>query len=51
MFPHLTLDDGWIVLEVNGAVDVRPLYSLETDVYAAALGSLQRTADESLVLA
>ncbi len=47
----LPLDDGWIVLEVNGAVDVRPLYSLETDVYAAALGSLQRTADESLVLA
>jgi hypothetical protein len=38
------------VLEVNGAVDVRPAYSLDGDVYAAALRSLQ-TADGELLLA
>jgi RimK family alpha-L-glutamate ligase len=38
----LPLGDGWIVLEVNGAVDVRPLYSLGADVYEAALAALQR---------
>jgi RimK family alpha-L-glutamate ligase len=47
----LPLSDGWIVLEVNGAVDVRPLYSVEGDVYTAALRSLQRVADEQIVLA
>jgi RimK family alpha-L-glutamate ligase len=47
----LPSDDGWIVLEVNGAVDVRPLYSLEGDVYAAVLHSLRRTVSESIVLA
>jgi RimK family alpha-L-glutamate ligase len=38
----LPLGDGWIVVEVNGAVDVRPLYSLDRDVYEAALDALQR---------
>jgi RimK family alpha-L-glutamate ligase len=38
----LPVDDGWVVLEVNGAVDVRPLYSLSYDVYEAALEALQR---------
>ena len=38
----LPLGDGWVVLEVNGAVDVRPLYSLDVDVYEAALAALQR---------
>ncbi len=47
----LPLDEGWIVLEVNGAVDVRPLYSLEDDVYTAALRSLQRIAAEPALLA
>jgi RimK family alpha-L-glutamate ligase len=47
----LPSDDGWIVLEVNGAVDVRPLYSLEGDVYLAVLSSLRRTVSESIVLA
>jgi glutathione synthase/RimK-type ligase-like ATP-grasp enzyme len=46
----LPLGDGWVVLEVNGAVDVRPLYSLKGDVYTAALRSLRRTVDESVVL-
>jgi [lysine-biosynthesis-protein LysW]---L-2-aminoadipate ligase len=47
------LPDGssWVVLEVNGAVDVRPMYSLETDVYTAALRSLQTTTEEQLLLA
>jgi len=33
--------DSWVVLEVNGAVDIRPMYSLDGDVYTAALSSLQ----------
>ena len=45
----LPLGDSWIVLEVNGAVDVRPVYSLEVDVYAAVLKSLQKTAEEHLI--
>jgi len=43
--------DGWIVLEVNGAVDLRPMYSLEKDVYAAALQSLQETTDQRVLSA
>jgi RimK family alpha-L-glutamate ligase len=45
----LPLGDGWIVLEVNGAVDVRPVYALEDDVYAAVLRSLHKTAEERLL--
>jgi hypothetical protein len=41
--------DRWTVLEVNGAVDVRPVYSLEVDVYAAVLRSLQKIAEEHLL--
>jgi RimK family alpha-L-glutamate ligase len=37
---------GWVVLEVNGAVDVTPAYSLAEDVYSAALTSLERIARE-----
>lgn len=46
----LPLGDGWVVLEVNGAVDLRPLYSLKGDVYTAVLRSLRRTVGESVVL-
>ena len=45
----LPVGDGWIVLEVNGAVDVRPAYSFEVDVYTAVLRSLQKTAEEHLL--
>jgi gamma-F420-2:alpha-L-glutamate ligase len=41
--------DSWVVLEVNGAVDVRPMYSLETDVYTATLRSLQAPRKPELV--
>jgi gamma-F420-2:alpha-L-glutamate ligase len=41
LLPH---GDGWVVLEVNGAVDMRPLYSLSSDVYEATLQALQRGA-------
>ena len=34
--------DSWVVLEVNGAVDMRSHYTLSVDVFAAALQSLQR---------
>ena len=47
----LPLGDGWIVLEVNGAVDLRPMYSLEKDVYAAALHSLQEATDQRVLSA
>jgi glutathione synthase/RimK-type ligase-like ATP-grasp enzyme len=47
----LPLGDDWIVLEVNGAVDVRRLYSFETDVHTAVLRSLQKLVREPIVLA
>jgi RimK family alpha-L-glutamate ligase len=47
----LPLGDSWIVLEVNGAVDLRPMYSLEKDVYAAALHSLQEATDQRVLSA
>jgi RimK family alpha-L-glutamate ligase len=37
-------EDSWVVLEVNGAVDMRPAYSLGTDVFSAALASLELSA-------
>jgi glutathione synthase/RimK-type ligase-like ATP-grasp enzyme len=46
----LPVDDRWVVLEVNGAVDVRPLYSLDLDVHEAALLALQRGTPASLLL-
>jgi RimK family alpha-L-glutamate ligase len=39
-------DDGWVVLEVNGAVDMRPSYSIGGDVFSAALASLERIAQK-----
>jgi hypothetical protein len=33
------------VLEVNGAVDVRPLYSLELDVHDAVLHALRKSVE------
>jgi RimK family alpha-L-glutamate ligase len=37
-------EDGWVVLEVNGAVEIRAHYSLGNDVFSAALARLQRFA-------
>jgi ribosomal protein S6--L-glutamate ligase len=43
-------DDGWVVLEVNGAVDMKAHYALgERDVFAAALRTLERVADKPLL--
>ena len=36
----LPTQNGFVVLEVNGAVDFRPLYGLEGDVFADAVGAL-----------
>ena len=41
-------EDSWVVLEVNGAVDMRPSYSLGTDVFSAALASLELAARRPL---
>jgi len=40
----LPVDGGWTVLELNGAVDFTPDYSLGEDVYAAAAFALRRAA-------
>jgi RimK family alpha-L-glutamate ligase len=37
-------EEGWVVLEVNGAVEIRSHYSLGADVFTAALSRLQRVA-------
>lgn len=42
--------DGWVVLEVNGAVDIKPHYAVG-DVYAAAVLALQRVAEGPLLFA
>jgi RimK family alpha-L-glutamate ligase len=47
----LTADDGWVVLEVNGAVDMREHHILGPDVTGAVLESLERARDHSLLLA
>ena len=45
----LRAHDGWVVLEVNGAVDMKAHYSLGQDVFAAALAQLrQLTRDVSV---
>jgi hypothetical protein len=46
-----TAAPGDVDLEVNGAVYMRPMYSLDPDVYSATLRSLHRTAEEHLLLA
>ncbi len=44
-------DDGYVVLEVNGAVETKPYYSLNGDLFTTALRSLERVAEEPLLLA
>ena len=41
--------DGWVVLEVNGAVDMRAHYAQRDDVFAAALGALERVAAKGVL--
>lgn len=43
--------DSWVVLEVNGAVDVRDHYAPGSNVFAAALDSLERLAVHPLLVA
>jgi RimK family alpha-L-glutamate ligase len=42
-------EHGWVVLEVNGAVDMRAHYGLGSDVYAAALDCLARSVAKPLL--
>jgi RimK family alpha-L-glutamate ligase len=39
--------DGWVVLEVNGAVEIRAHYSLGGDVFSTALGALRRSLESA----
>jgi RimK family alpha-L-glutamate ligase len=43
--------DTWVVLEVNGAVDVRTHYALGREIFDAVLRSLEREATKPLLLA
>jgi RimK family alpha-L-glutamate ligase len=43
--------DSWVILEVNGAVDVRPCYSLGKEISDAIMTSLERDAAKSLLIA
>ena len=38
-----TLDDGWVVIEVNGAVEFNDEYSLDRDVFTAVVDELLAT--------
>jgi RimK family alpha-L-glutamate ligase len=42
-------EGGWVVLEVNGAVDMRSHYAVGGDVFTAALAGLQRAARKPLL--
>jgi glutathione synthase/RimK-type ligase-like ATP-grasp enzyme len=37
--------NGWVILEVNGAVDFRPLYAWGRDVYADAIAAVLDAAE------
>jgi glutathione synthase/RimK-type ligase-like ATP-grasp enzyme len=43
--------EGWVVLEVNGAVDVRDHYAPGSNVFADALDSLERLLARPLLVA
>jgi RimK family alpha-L-glutamate ligase len=43
--------DDWVVLEINGAVDMKVHYTLGDDVFSAALGRLAHVADKPLRVA
>jgi [lysine-biosynthesis-protein LysW]---L-2-aminoadipate ligase len=40
-----TLDDGWIVIEVNGAVEFNDEYSLDRDIFSAVVDELLATVE------
>jgi hypothetical protein len=40
----LPVGEDWVVLELNGAVDFTPAYTLEDDVFDDALSALRRAA-------
>jgi RimK family alpha-L-glutamate ligase len=42
-------DESWVVLEVNGAVDMKAHYALSADVYAAVLENLAQAAAKPLL--
>jgi RimK family alpha-L-glutamate ligase len=43
-----TRDDGWIAIEVNGAVEFNDKYSLDRDVFSAVVDALLATVDAAL---
>jgi ribosomal protein S6--L-glutamate ligase len=42
-------EESWVVLEVNGAVEMRPHYALEADVFSASVNALQRSVTKPLL--
>ena len=47
----LPSEDGWVVLELNGAVDFTRAYATNGDVFFAAARALERAADGKLLVA
>jgi RimK family alpha-L-glutamate ligase len=44
-----TLDDGWVVIEINGAVEFNDEYSLDRDIFSAVVDALLATIEAASV--
>jgi hypothetical protein len=44
-----TLDDGWVVIEINCAVEFNDEYSLDRDIFSAVVDALLATIEAASV--